>query len=99
MEEEITIIKRKRGRPRKGEEKTSPKPKKSNRGGRREGAGRKKGTRIKENPRNTMLPFRVSEITATRIKQLRELTKEDTMPFVDMLEKWVEDMAKDYGVE
>lgn len=98
MEEEITIEKRKRGRPRKGEEK----PKKPTRGGKRVGAGRKPGVKVgayKENPKNTMLPFRVSEKTARRIKQLRELTKEDTMPFVDMLENWVEDMAKDYGVE
>ena len=54
---------------------------------------------IKANPKNAMLPFRVSEITSRRIKQLRELTKHDTMPFVDMLEKWVEEMASDYGVE
>ena len=84
MAEEIK--KKKRGRPPKKVER---------RGGRREGAGRK---RI-ENPKNTMLTFRVSEITSKRIKQLRELTKQDTMPFVDVLEKWVEDMAKDYGIE
>ena len=79
--------------------------KKSGRGGRREGAGRKKGVKIgsigqrKPNPKNSMLPFRVSEKTAGRVKQLRELTKEDTMPFVDMFEKWVEEMAQDYGIE
>lgn len=69
------------------------------RGGRREGAGRKKGFRLKENPRNTMLPFRVTEKTARRIKELRELTREDTMPFVEMLESWVAEMAQDYGIE
>lgn len=73
--------------------------KKDGRGGRRPGAGRKKGFRLKENPRNTMLPFRVSEATARRIKALREVTKEDTMPFVDMLEAWVKELAEDYGIE
>lgn len=75
------------------------KPKDNNWGGKRPGAGRKKGFKLVENPKNTMLPFRVSEITARRIKQLREATKQDEMPFVDMLEKWVEDYAKDYGIE
>jgi len=65
-------------------------------GGRREGSGRKPW---KENPRNTMLPFRVTERTARRIKELRELTKGDTMPFVDMLEAWVADVARDYGID
>ena len=69
--------------------------KKSGRGGKRAGAGRKKTA----NPRNTMLPFRVTEATMRRINSLRELTKQDTMPFVAMFEAWVEDMAKDYGVE
>ena len=100
MEEEIK--KRGRGRPKKGEEapKTTKKPK-GQRGGKREGAGRKKGWtgQYKENPKNTMLTFRVSEATARRIKQLRELTKQDTMPFVDMLESWVAEMAGDYGIE
>lgn len=81
------------------------KKKQSGRGGKRPGAGRKKGVKIgpigprKDNPKNTMLPFRVSAITAQRIKQLRELTKEDEMPFVDMLEKWVEEYAQSYGIE
>lgn len=85
-------IKRRRGRPRK--EETGKKS--ENWGGKREGAGRPK---TKENPKDTMLPFRVSAITARRIKQLRELTKEDAMPFVDMLEDWVRELAEDYGVE
>lgn len=85
-------IKKKRGRPRK----TETKKKSSIWGGKREGAGRPK---TKENPRDTMLPFRVSAITAQRIKQLRELTKDDTMPFVDMLEDWVRELAEDYGIE
>lgn len=92
-------IKKKRGRPKKVE------PIQYSHGGKRPGAGRKKGVKIgpvgqrKENPKNTMLPFRVSAITAQRIKQLRELTKEDAKPFVDMLEDWVEKYAKDYGIE
>lgn len=89
-------IKRKRGRPKKET------PKAPQRGGKREGAGRKKGVAVgpyKENPKNTMLPFRVSEVTARRIKQLREMTKEDATPFVDMLEEWVKGLAEDYGIE
>lgn len=76
--------------------------KKSTRGGARPGAGRKKGVKIgpiKENPRNTMLPFRVSELTAWRIKELRDLTKHDEKTFVDLLEEWVGQMAYDYGIE
>lgn len=78
---------------------TTPQKKKSNRGGARPGAGRKPGFRLKENPKNTMLPFRVSAITAQRIKQLREITKGDEKPFVDMLEEWVSEYAKEYGIE
>ena len=86
--EEKTI--KKRGRPRK-----------ENRGGKREGAGRKKGTcTIYEGEALTsQLTLRVRAITSERIKQLRELTKGDTMPFNRMLESWVEDLAKDYGIE
>lgn len=65
-------------------------------GGARPGAGR---PRTKENPRDTMLTFRVSAVTARRIKALRELTKEDETPFVDVLEDWVRDYAGDYGIE
>ena len=75
---------------------------KKKRGGKREGAGRKPGVKVgpyKENPKNKMLSFRVSEATSRRIKALREMTKGDSMPFVDMLEEWVKDMAKDYGIE
>ena len=68
-------------------------------GGKRPGAGRKKGFKLVENPKNTMLPFRVSAITAQRIKRLRDLTKADEKPFVDMFEKWVEVYAKEYGIE
>lgn len=76
-------------------------PRKEHRGGAREGAGRKPGKvgAYKENPKNTMLPFRVSELTASRIKALRELTKRDEHPFVDMLESWVEGLAQEYGIE
>ena len=90
MEEQTKKKKRGVGRPRKKVE---------NRGGARPGAGRKPGFRLKENPKNTMLPFRVSAITAQRIKQLRDITKEDEKPFVDMLEEWVAEYAKEYGIE
>ena len=97
MEEEIK--KRGRGRPRKGEV-VPPKHKKHPKwGGKREGVGRKLGVQIKENPRNTMLPFRVSELTARRIKELRELTKHDDKTFVDMLEDWIAEQAENYGIE
>lgn len=68
-------------------------------GGRRDGAGRPMGSSTKENPRNTMLTFRVSEATARRIKELREVTRDDEMPFVETLEQWVKDYASDYGIE
>ena len=72
------------------------KGKRSGWGGRREGSGRKPW---KENPRNTMLPFRVTETTARRIKELREVTKDDSATFVDMLEAWVAETARDYGID
>jgi len=75
------------------------KKKKDGRGGKRAGAGRKKGTKIVENPRSKMLPFRVTEDTLRRTKALRELTKQDTMPFVAMFESWVADLARDYGID
>lgn len=68
-------------------------------GGRREGAGRPVGSGKKEQPRNTMLTFRVTEATARRIKELREATKDDEMDFVETLEQWVKDYANDYGIE
>ena len=75
------------------------KKKTDGRGGSRPGSGRKPGTRLKENPKDTMLTFRVSAVTAKRIKELRELTKDDETPFVDILEQWVKDYASDYGIE
>ena len=70
--------------------------KKDGRGGARPGAGRPK---TKENPKDTMLTFRVSAVTALRIKELREATKDDEVGFVDILEAWVKDYAGDYGIE
>ena len=67
-------------------------------GGRRDGAGRPLGSGKKENPRNTMLTFRVTEDTARRIKELREATKDDEEDFVDILERWVKEYAEDYGI-
>ena len=76
--------------------KKTTKKKTDGRGGRRPGAGRPK---TKENPKDTMLTFRVSAVTARRIKELREATKDDEFPFVDILEQWVKDYASDYGIE
>lgn len=76
--------------------KKTTKKKKDGRGGARPGAGRPK---TKENPKDTMLTFRVSAVTARRIKELREATKDDEVGFVDILEAWVKDYAGDYGIE
>lgn len=46
-----------------------------------------------------MLTFRVSEITSQRIKKLREATKYDDETFIDMLDRWVEELANQYGIE
>ena len=86
------IKKKRRGRP----------PKKvENRGGKREGAGRKKGTltTYPNEPLDGQVVMRIRSITQERIRQLREATKGDTMPFNRMFEQWVEDYAKDYGIE
>lgn len=76
--------------------KTKDAPAKTGRGGARPGAGRPK---TKESPRTATFPFRVSESAVRRIKALQEMTRDDTMPFMDMLEAWVADMAQDYGIE
>lgn len=68
---------------------------KSGRGGKREGAGRKK----MDDPRRNMLPFGVTRKTLERTKRLRELTKHDEIKFVDMFEEWVAQLAQDYGIE
>lgn len=85
-------IKKKRGRPRK---------KKENRGGARVGAGRKGGYSIAypDEQLKGQVVIRIRTITQERIKQLRELTKQDTMPFNRMFEEWVEEVARDYGIE
>ena len=90
MAEEIK--KRGRGRPPK---------KKENRGGKREGAGRKGGYSVAypDEQLTAQATFRVRAITHQRIKQLRELTMQDEMPFNRMFEAWVEQYAKDYGLE
>ena len=73
--------------------------KKNTHGGRREGAGRKKGVQIKANPRTHHFSFGVSEQAIRRANELRKLTKHDDVPFVEMLELWIEDLAKEYGIE
>lgn len=82
--------KRGRGRP----------PKKvEHRGGKREGAGRKKGFKLVENPRNKGVTFMVSEKMLNQIRQLREITKEEEPNFNAMFVNWVEKTAQDYGIE
>lgn len=84
--------KRGRGRPPK---------KKENRGGKREGAGRKGGYTLvyPDEQLTAQVTIRVRAITHERIRQLREMTKEDTLPFNRMFEKWVEEYAESYGIE
>ena len=84
--------KKRRGRP----------PKKvEHRGGKREGAGRKGGYSIAypDEQLSAQVVIRVRTITHQRIKQLREATRQDELPFNRMFEKWVEDYAKEYGIE
>ena len=99
MEEEIK--KRGRGRPRKGEVVPKKKRKKEHRGGVREGAGRKKGTytAYEGDTLSEMLSLRVRGVTKRRVQDLRELTKHDDMPFNRLFEAWVEELAKNYGLE
>jgi ribosomal protein L19E len=72
--------------------------KKSARGGKREGAGRKKGVQIMENPKSENATFRVSKRTLEQIRQLRELTRHDDVPFNDMFVRWVDALASEYGL-
>ena len=73
--------------------------KKSSWGGRREGAGRKPGSGTMENPRTENVTFRVSRRTLGKIRQLREITREDETNFNAMFTQWVDDLADDYGIE
>lgn len=87
---ETTTKKRGRGRP----------PKKvEHRGGKREGAGRKKGFKLVENPRNKVVTFMVSEKMLGQIRQLREATKEEIPNFNAQFVEWVEKQAQIYGIE
>ena len=65
-------------------------------GGRRDGAGRKPSV---EEPRNLCATFCVSGRTLDKIRQLRELTRDDEMNFNTMFVLWVDEMARDYGIE
>lgn len=84
--------KKKRGRGR-------PPKKVEHRGGKREGAGRKKGFKLVENPRNKGVTFMVSEKMLNQIRQLREITKEEVPNFNGMFVEWVEEIAQTYGIE
>lgn len=96
-----TIEKPKRGRGRPRKDAVPPAP---IRGGARKGAGRKAGVSV--GPYNATgkalsksASFCINEDTYRRIKELREMTKDDTLPFNRMFEAWVEEIAKDYGIE
>ena len=66
-------------------------------GGKREGAGSK--PKYGEEPLSSRLSMRVRTKTRERVDQLRELTKNDAMPFNQMFESWVADLAGDYGLD
>lgn len=72
------------------------KKKKGTWGGKREGAGRKP---MGEEAHTAPVFFRVKPGIHRKVLALREATKQDDMPFNRMFEQWVEDMAKDYGIE
>ena len=72
------------------------KKKKGTWGGPRPGSGRKS---LGDNAIKAPLSFRVKPATLRRVRALREATRQDDMPFNRMFEQWVEDMAKDYGIE
>ena len=93
---ESTTTTKKRGRGRPPKEK--PKEHKGW-GGKRPGAGRKKGFKLVENPRNKGVTFMVSEKMLNQIRQLREATKEEVPNFNGMFVEWVEKQAKSYGIE
>lgn len=65
-------------------------------GGRREGAGRKAQG---DEPINVMISFCVKPSTQRRVRALRDATKQDDEPFNRMFERWVEELAKDYGID
>ena len=70
--------------------------KKDPRGGRREGAGRKPWV---EDPKNKMVAFSVNTKTLTQIRALREATRDDETTFNEMFTQWVDEMARDYGLD
>lgn len=72
--------------------------KKDPRGGRREGSGRKPWPES-ENPRNENATFRVSAKTLGQIRALRDATREDETTFNELFVQWVDEMAKDYGLD
>lgn len=94
---ETTTTTKKRGRGR-------PPKKVEHRGGKREGAGRKKGVAVgpyKDSGElvTAHITINVREVTKERVKSLREATKQEETPFNRMFEKWVEERAQDYGIE
>jgi len=72
------------------------KKKKGTWGGKREGAGRKP---MGEEAHTSPVFFSVRPGILRKVQGLREATKQDDMPFNRMFEKWVEDLAQEYGIE
>ena len=70
--------------------------KKDPRGGRREGAGRKPWV---DDPKNKMVSFSVNSKTLAQIRALREATRGDEVTFNEMFTQWVDEMARDYGLD
>ena len=70
--------------------------KKDPRGGRREGAGRKPWV---DDPKVENITFRVSKKTLGQIRALREATRDDETTFNEMFTEWVDEMARDYGLD
>ena len=66
--------------------------KKDPRGGHREGAGRKPWV---DDPKVENATFRVSKKTLA----LREATRDDETTFNEMFTQWVDEMARDYGLD
>ena len=70
--------------------------KKDPRGGRREGAGRKTWV---DDPKVENVTFRVSTKTLTQIRALRDATRDDETTFNEMFTQWVDEIARDYGLD
>ena len=46
-----------------------------------------------------LISFRLTPPTVRRIRKLQQATSQDDIPFNQMFEAWVEDLAQEYGIE